>query len=110
VRRGTPTRPFPGAVVTQRGLHRSGLRKTLSTATLAPAGFGGAGPALAQPTAAPMQPGQRVQLGPMMGERVVREMMVSQGGGGLAVVYDAAPGQPQSQRVLRLENVMACSR
>ena len=42
--------------------------------------------------ALPMQFGQRVQLGPMMGERVIREVMISQGGGGLAVVYDTPPG------------------
>jgi hypothetical protein len=53
----------------------------------------------------PMQPGQRVQLGPMMGERIVREVMISQGGGGLTVIYDMAPGRPESKRVLRLENV-----
>ncbi len=83
------------------------MRKTLIAATLAFAAFGGA-PVLAQgnaPAALPMQAGQRVQLGPMMGERVVREVMISQGGGGLSVVYDAAPGQPESKRVLRLENV-----
>jgi hypothetical protein len=56
------------------------------------------------PAALPMQIGQRVQLGPM-GDRVVREVMVSQGGGGLIVVYDMPPGQPESKRVLRLENV-----
>ena len=31
--------------------------------------------------------------------------MISQGGGGLSIVYDMAPGQPESKRVLRLENV-----
>jgi hypothetical protein len=56
------------------------------------------------PAALPMQVGQRVQLGPMMEGRVVREVMVSQGGGGLIVVYDNPPGQPESKRVLRLEN------
>ena len=40
-----------------------------------------------------------------MGERTVRDVMISQGGGGITVIYDMAPGQPQSQRVLRLENV-----
>ena len=81
------------------------MRKTLFAATLALAAFGGAGPVPAQPAAAPMQPGQRMQLGPVVGERVVREVMISQGGGGLTVVYDMAPGQPESKRVLRLENV-----
>jgi hypothetical protein len=55
------------------------------------------------PAALPMQIGQRVQLGPMMEGRVVREVMVSQDGG-LVVVYDNPPGQPESKRVLRLEN------
>ena len=81
------------------------MRKTLFAATFALAAFGGAGPVLAQPAAAPVQAGQRVQLGPVMGERVVREVMISQGGGGLSIVYDMAPGQPESKRVLRLENV-----
>ncbi len=80
------------------------MRKTLFAATLALAALGGAAPALAQSPSA-MQPGQRIQLGPMVGERVVREVMISQGGGGLTVVYDMAPGQPESKRVLRLENV-----
>ena len=60
-------------------------------------------PALAQQ--APMQPGQRMQTGVAMGERTVREVMISQGGGGLTVVYDMAAGQLESKRVLRLENV-----
>jgi hypothetical protein len=83
-------------------------RKTSIAAILALAPLGGAVPALAQggnAPALPMQIGQRTQLGPMMGERIVREVMVSQGGGGLTVVYDMAPGQPESKRVLRLENV-----
>ena len=54
---------------------------------------------------APMQPGQRMATGAAVGERTVREVMISQGGGGLTIVYDMAPGQTQSQRVLRLENV-----
>ncbi len=81
------------------------MRKTLFAATLALAAFGAAGPALAQPAAASMQPGQRMQLGPVVGERVVRDVMISQGGGALTVVYDMVPGQPESKRVLRLENV-----
>jgi hypothetical protein len=56
------------------------------------------------PAALPMQVGQRVQLGPMMGNRVVREVMVSQDGGSVFLVYDNPPGQPESKRVLRLEN------
>ena len=57
------------------------------------------------PAALPMQIGQPVRLGNMMGERIVREVMISQGGGGLTVIYDMAPGQPELKRVLRLENV-----
>jgi hypothetical protein len=85
------------------------MRKHSTALILALAAFGAAAPASAQqgsaPAALPMQIGQRVQLGPVAGERVVREVMVSQGGGGLTVVYDTAPGQPESKRVLRLENV-----
>jgi hypothetical protein len=54
---------------------------------------------------ATMQPGQRMQLGPLMGDRTVRQVMISQGGGGIEIVYDNPPGATQSQRVLRLENV-----
>ena len=83
------------------------MRTTLTVLTLAFVASGAAGPVLAQSNAPalPMQIGRPVQLGPMMGERIVREVMVSQGGGGLTVVYDMAPGQPESKRVLRLENV-----
>lgn len=59
-------------------------------------------PAPAQ--AAGMQPGQRMMVAPMDG-RVIRNVMISQGGGGIDIVYDMPPGAPQSQRVLRLENV-----
>lgn len=62
-------------------------------------------PALAQTAPAPMQPGQRMALGAAVGERTVRQVMISEGGGGLTVVYDMGPGQTQSQRVLRLESV-----
>jgi hypothetical protein len=81
------------------------MRKTPIALTLAFVA-GGIAPTLAQGTAPalPMQVGQRVQLGNMMGERIVREVMISQGGGGFVVVYDMAPGQPESKRVLRLEN------
>lgn len=64
-----------------------------------------AAPAWAQSGPSPMQPGQRMQLGPMLGERTVRNVMISQGGGGIDVIYDMPAGAPQSQRVLRLENV-----
>jgi hypothetical protein len=52
-----------------------------------------------------MQPGQRMQLGPILGERVVRQVMIGDGGGGIEIVYDMGWGATQSQRVLRLENV-----
>ncbi len=82
------------------------MRRTLIALTLASAAATSV-PALAQGTAPslPMQIGQPVQLGDMMGERIVREVMISQGGGGLTVIYDMEPGQPESKRVLRLENV-----
>ncbi len=79
------------------------MHRTLLTAlVLASAAGAAALPAAAQ---APMQPGERRQLGDMIGGRTVRDVMISQGGGGITVIYDMAPGQPQSQRVLRLENV-----
>lgn len=40
-----------------------------------------------------------------MGDRVVREVMLTPNGGGIVLVYDMAPGAPQSRRVVRLENV-----
>lgn len=51
-----------------------------------------------------MVPGQRLQLGPMLGGRVVRQVMIGQDGGNIEIVYDSADA-PQSQRVLRLENI-----
>ena len=84
------------------------MRTTLPALALAFAALGGAAPVLSQsnaPAPLPMQFGQRVQLGPMMGERTVREVMISQGGGGIDIVYDMPAGAPQSKRVLRLENV-----
>ena len=45
-----------------------------------------AAPALAQ-QAALMQPGQRMQTGVAIGERSVREVMISQDGSGVAIVY-----------------------
>jgi hypothetical protein len=68
------------------------------------AALAAAGPAAAQAPAT-MQPGQRLQLGPMMGDRVVRQVMVGENGDGIVIVYDNPAGQPQSRRVLRLENV-----
>jgi hypothetical protein len=57
-----------------------------------------------QTRSATMQPGDRMQLGPMMGERVVRQVMIGDDGATVVLMFDMAPGQPQSQRVLRLEN------
>ena len=79
------------------------LRTRLLAATLALAA-GGSLPAAAQGTAT-MQPGTRMQVLPDMGGRVVRNVMISQGGGGIDIVYDMPAGATQSQRVLRLENV-----
>ena len=101
-----PAWPFGSNKVNNKGNHA--MRRTLTALTLAFAASGGATPVLAQstaPAALPMQIGQPVQLGPMLGERIVREVMISQDGGGLTVIYDMAPGQPESKRVLRLENV-----
>ncbi len=78
------------------------MHKTLLTALVLAST---AAAAAAQQPAGPMQPGERRQLGEIMGQRTVRDVMISQGGGGITVIYDMAPGQPQSQRVLRLENV-----
>jgi hypothetical protein len=78
------------------------VHKTLLTALVLAST---AAAAAAQQPAGPMQPGERRQLGEIMGQRTVRDVMISQGGGGITVIYDMAPGQPQSQRVLRLENV-----
>jgi hypothetical protein len=86
-------------------------RSAILVATLAAVAAGVSGcaqPAATTPqaaTATTMQPGQRMQLGRMMDQRVVREVMITQDGGGLVVVYDMPPGAPQSQRVVRLENV-----
>jgi hypothetical protein len=80
------------------------LSRTLLAAAFALAGttaFAQTAPA----PAGPMQPGQRLQTSAAIGERTVRQVMISEGGGGITIVYDMPPGQPQSQRVLRLENV-----
>ena len=50
-----------------------------------------------------MVPGQRMQLGPMMGNRVVRQVQFNNNGG-VDIVY-SEPDIPQTQRVLRLENI-----
>jgi hypothetical protein len=80
------------------------VQRTFLTALVLASAAGAALPAAAQ-SAGPMQPGERRQLGEIVGGRTVRDVMISQGGGGITVIYDMAPGQPQSQRVLRLENV-----
>lgn len=51
-----------------------------------------------------MQPGQRLQLGPMMGDRTVREVMVGPEGT-VTLIFDNKDGTPQSKRALRVENV-----
>ncbi len=79
-------------------------RAVLVLGTLAAGGAFAQAPSTTQ-VPAPMQPGQRMPTGAAVGERTVRQVMVSQGGGGVTIVYDMAPGQTQSQRVLRLENV-----
>ena len=77
----------------------------LSSAVLAAAAAFGGGAAAQGGGATAMQPGERMRLGPVLGDRTVRQVMISEGGGGIEIVYDMAPGAPQSQRVLRLENV-----
>ena len=77
----------------------------LSSAVLAAAAALGNGAAAQGGGATAMQPGERMRLGPVLGDRTVRQVMISEGGGGIEIVYDMAPGAPQSQRVLRLENV-----
>jgi len=91
------------------------FRKTLlaAAAVAALGGFAtiGADDASAQgastTTVATMQPGQRMQLGPMLGNRRVRMVMIGDNGSSIDVVYDEDDprAQTQSQRVLRLENV-----
>jgi hypothetical protein len=51
-----------------------------------------------------MQPGQRMQLGAMMGDRTIREVMVGPEGS-ITLVFNNKDGTPQSQRALRVENV-----
>jgi hypothetical protein len=78
----------------------------LRLTTLAAAAVLGVAPiggALAQ-SAVTMQPGQRLQLGPMMGERTVREVMVGPEGT-VTLIFDMPQGSPQSKRALRVENV-----
>ena len=77
----------------------------LSSAVLAAAAALGNGAVAQGGGATAMQPGDRMRLGPVLGDRTVRQVMISEGGGGIEIVYDMAPGAPQSQRVLRLENV-----
>lgn len=82
---------------------RLSLLATAFTAALAGAAFAQQGASISQDPQG-MVPGQRLRLGPMIGERTVRQVMISQGGGGLEITYDSAD-TPTSQRVLRLENV-----
>lgn len=53
---------------------------------------------------APMQPGQRMPLGPIAGERSVRMVMVNHNAF-VTLVHDVVTGLPPSQHVVRLENV-----
>ncbi|MDN3564235.1 hypothetical protein ACFQY5_31475 [Paeniroseomonas aquatica] len=76
----------------------------LSTFAAAPAAEAQTAAATAIQPGAPMQPGQRMPLGPIAGERSVRMVMINDDAS-VTLVYDMAPGLPQSQRVVRLENV-----
>jgi hypothetical protein len=80
------------------------MRTYLMGLTVALVAAGG-NPAFAQsnPPELPMQFGQRLQLGPMMGSRIVREVMIGPEGS-VSLFYDMLPGAPESRRVLRLEN------
>lgn len=86
------------------------LRKSLLAAAFAAgAAFTLPAPVLAQgtttttPTAMPT--GSRMTLNAQLGQRVVRQVMIGDNGSTIDVIYDMGAGQPQSQRVLRLENV-----
>jgi hypothetical protein len=67
-----------------------------------------AGPAPARAQATPpatvMQPGKPMSLGPVVGERVIRQIMIGDNGTTVDLIYDMAPGAPESRRVVRLEN------
>jgi len=83
------------------------IRNLFSATVLAMAATAAATPGMSWAQGAPstMQPGQHLRLGPVMGERVVRMVMIGDDGNSVDIVYDMAPGLPQSARVLRLENV-----
>ncbi len=74
----------------------------IAAAAMAPAA---AGPAVT-PLAARMRPGERVQLGRMMGNGRVRMVMISENGGTIDVIYDESDPRQRtmSARALRLEN------
>lgn len=73
--------------------------------TLAAAALIGLAPVAASAqSATTMQPGQRLQLGPMMGDRTIREVMVGPEGS-VTLVFDSKDGGTQSKRALRVENV-----
>lgn len=82
------------------------MRKSLAAVTIAVVVFSGATPVPAQSNAPalPMQFGQRLPLGAMMGERIVREVMIGPEGS-VTLFYDMLPSAPESRRVLRLESV-----
>ncbi len=80
------------------------IRNTVLAAALA-AGAAFSVPAFAQTATTPMPTGSRMTLNAELGQRVVRQVMIGDNGSTIDVVYDMGSGQPQSQRVLRLENV-----
>lgn len=73
--------------------------------SMMPGATASARPAAPPTPVAGMAPGQRMQVAAMPPGATLRHVMISQGGGGVDLVYDMPPGAPQSQRVVRLENV-----
>ena len=83
-------------------------RKTILAAALALSAFiplvGAAAQGATQPALA-MPAGQRLPTTAALGDRVVRNVFVNQGGGSIDIVFDMPAGATSSRRVLRLENV-----
>ena len=79
----------------------------LAVAIAAGAAFTIPTPSHAQTAAAPTAtaPAMRMMTTASVGQRVIRQVMINDNGGTIDIVYDMPAGQPQSQRVLRLENV-----
>lgn len=73
-------------------------------AALAATGCAPDGTAASSAPAAAMPPGQRMMVAEV-GQRTVRMVQINDNGRTVDLIYDMAPGQPQSPRVLRLENV-----